>query len=60
MTELKMFGVLLDVVFIIIVVTMVIIFFNMTNSLAEEKEESAEPIPEHVYEQLPNGDGLWE
>jgi hypothetical protein len=55
-----MFGVLLDVVYIIIVVTMVIIFFNVANDLAEEKEESAEPIPEHVYEQLPNGDGLWE
>ena len=60
MTELKMFGVLVDVVLIILVAIMVIAFLNMANDLAEQREEVPGPIPEHVYERLLNGDGSWE
>jgi hypothetical protein len=59
-TELKMLGVLLDAVMIVLVVFMVIYCFNMANDLAERREEAPGPIPEHVYEQLLNGDGYWE
>ena len=59
-TELKMLGVLLDAAMIVLVVFMIIFFFNMANDLAEEREEAPGPIPEHVYEQLLNGDGYWE
>ena len=59
-TELKMLGVLLDAAMIILVVFMVIYFFNLTNDLAEEREEAPGPIPEHIYERLLNGDGSWE
>ena len=59
-TELKMLGVLLDAAMIILVVFMVIYFFNLANEIAEEREESPGPIPEHVYERLLNGDGSWE
>ncbi len=59
-TELKMLGVLFDVVLIILVAVMVVVFFNMANDLAEQREEAPGPIPEHVYERLLNGDGQWE
>jgi biopolymer transport protein ExbD len=60
MTELKILGVLLDIVFFILIIIMVVAFFNMANEIAKEREESPGPIPEHVYERLLNGDGYWE
>ena len=60
MTELKILGVLLDIVFLILIIIMVVAFFNMANDLAEQREEAPGPIPERVYERLLNGDGYWE
>ena len=60
MTELKILGVLLDIVFFILIIIMVVAFFNMANDLAGQREEASGPIPEHVYERLLNGDGSWE
>jgi len=60
MTELKILGVLLDIVFFILIIIMVVAFFNMANDLAGQREEAPGPIPERAYERLLNGDGYWE
>ena len=54
MTELKMLNVVLDAVLIIIIMVLVVCFYTMVNDHAEEN------TPEHVQEQLLNGDGYWE
>ena len=64
MTELKMLNVVLDAVLIIIIMVLVVCFYTMVNDHAEENTpEHAQPgcvLPEHVQEQLLNGDGYWE
>ena len=59
MTRRKIFGTVLDIILIVLIIYMILFLFNMANKMAAESEKHWPPprsIPEHVYEQLLNGD----
>ena len=60
MNKRKILGVVLDVTLIVLIVYMILSLFDMANEYArEEKNYEIWPpgsIPEHIYEQLLNGE----
>ena len=60
MNKRKILGVVLDVTLIVLIVYMILFLFDMANEYArEEKNYEIWPpvsIPEHIYEQLLNGE----
>ena len=59
MTGRKIFGVVLDIALIALIIYMILFLFHTANEMAEENKRHWPPpgsIPEHVYEQLLNGE----
>ena len=59
MTRRKIFGVVLDIALIALIIYMILFLFHKANEMAEESKKHWPPpgsIPEHIYEQLLNGE----
>ena len=60
MNKRKILGVVLDVTLIVLIIYMILFLFDMANEYARESKEyeiwPPGSIPEHIYEQLLNGE----
>ena len=60
MNKRKILGVVLDITFIVLIIYMILFLFDMANEYARESKEyeiwPPGSNPEHIYEQLLNGE----